>query len=499
MASNGDVGTQRVRTQPPQPHMPRLSYRNSANGTILHETRDSTITAPTMSTAAADSTAVTSSSPPDDYPSPPFHKAADVAQSIVSPDAVSFTNSAASPETPTKASKKRGSSLFGFLSVKEPSQQAFLDYQESIRKQTAVRSGRITAVGLPGVSSAKLPPTVPKVNSKWDGVPQTMKEKEKERKDASRSPLMSHRHSSTSTNAGGLRTQRSTSTLGSQRSNKKQHSLFGNKAGNQSDSSVTKPGLEAYSLSSGSASKIISTTSTDSGDAPLTLTLPEMTSFSPQVVPEPPKIPAHYCRKASNETPSSIDVPQHSTSPSLTPAETSPVTPYPPSSPSDAFTSFRSKPEALTEDDFMDTGKLFQRLEQVTLNSNGANILAPPSTLKRRPNGYGFRAGNADQGRPSPEDDRPPPILKQGPSVKRPEVFARPPVSSYFPVVDPEPKRRSNATHKRHDPGMMVRSRDIAPWEWDEPSINGARVASPTPTKKSGKANPKKRLSLFGR
>ncbi|KAI4128628.1 MAG: hypothetical protein LQ347_004102 [Umbilicaria vellea] len=479
--------------------MPRLSYRDSANGTILHGRHDSANTAPTMADAAADSTAASSSSPSDYEPSsPPPSKAAAVAQSTVSPDAVSLTGSTLSPETPTKASKKRGSSLFGFLGVKEPSQQAFLDYQESIRKQTAVRSGRITAVGMPGVSSARLPPTVPKVNSRWDGVPQTLKEKEKETKEALRPLSMSHQRSSNSTTTRGLKFQRSTSTLGSQRSNKKSHSFFGNKAGNTSDKSVTEPGWEAYTLSNGSGSKNILPTLTDSAEAPLTPALPEMTSVYPQDVPEPPKIPAQYRSKASIEAPSYLDVPQYSMSPSLTPAETSPVTPYPPSSPTDAFISVRSKPETITEDDFKDTGKLFHRLEQVKLNSNGAHILAPPTT-KRRPNGYGFRDANADQGQPLTEDDRPPPVLKLCSSGKRPEVCVGPAISSYFPVIDPEPKRRSNVTHKRHDPSMIVRTRDIAPWEWDEPPTNGARDASPTPTKQTGKANMRKKLSVFGR
>lgn len=50
-----------------------------------------------------------------------------------------------------------------------------------MRKKTQGKKGRPVAVGMPGVSSARLPPTVPKVNTKWDGVPQALKEKEKEK------------------------------------------------------------------------------------------------------------------------------------------------------------------------------------------------------------------------------------------------------------------------------------------------------------------------------
>lgn len=485
MASNRDAGTQRAHSQP---HIPRLSYRNSATGTILQRRSDSANAVPTTTVTAADSTAL-SSSPPSEYcPSPPSSEAVGGVQSTLSPDAVAVPDSGLSPEIPTKLSKKRGSSLLGFLSVKEPSKQAFLDYQESIRKQTAVRHGRISAVGMPGVSSARLPATVPKVNSKWDGVPQTLKEREKERKDSRRPSLLSNRLSSSSA-----------PTLGSRHSSSRSTSFFRNKYGNPSDSSVTKLGWEAYSHSNGSGSKDIPTTPTDPGDAPLTPTLPEMTSLCPPYVSEPPKIPAQYRGKASIKVPSYIDVPPHSVSPSLTPTETSPVTPYPPSSPIGNPSLFELKPVTITEDDFNDTENLFHRFDRVTLNSNGANILAPPSTSKRRPNVHGLSAGNADHLRISSETDQPPSILKQGPNLKRSEVVARPPVSSYFPVVDPDMKRRSNATSNKHDPKLIVRNRDIAPWEWDELSINDAQDTSLTPTKQSGKANRRKKLSVFGR
>ena len=50
-----------------------------------------------------------------------------------------------------------------------------------MRKKNQGHKSRPTPVGLPGVSSAKLPPTVPKVNTKWDGVPQALKDKEKDK------------------------------------------------------------------------------------------------------------------------------------------------------------------------------------------------------------------------------------------------------------------------------------------------------------------------------
>lgn len=84
----------------------------------------------------------------------------------------------------SKPPKKRASSFFNFFSVKEPSQQALEDYQRQLRIAGGASSKdrRLDTVGLTGISSAKLPPTVPKVNSKWDGVPhQLIKEKEKQK------------------------------------------------------------------------------------------------------------------------------------------------------------------------------------------------------------------------------------------------------------------------------------------------------------------------------
>ncbi|KAA6409736.1 MAG: hypothetical protein FRX48_06348 [Lasallia pustulata] len=497
MASEGGAGMQQAHSQP---HIPRLSYRSSVTGTILHGPHDSADIVSIATTTAAAPTALISPPPTVYHPSRRHSKAAARAQSIASSDAVSLTSSTLSPETPTKLPTKRGSSLFGFLSVREPSQQAFLDYQESISKQTAARNGRVSAVGMPGVSSAKLPPSVPRVNSRWDGVPQTLKDKEKEKKDASRLPLMSRRRSSSNATAGGLKTQRSSSTLGSQRSNKKATSFSGNKAGNPSDPSVTKIDWEPYSLSNGNGSKDLATPSTDSGDSTSNPTLPEMTSFFPRDVPGPPKIPAYYRSKASAEIPSYIDVPQHSLSPSLTPVETSPVTPYPPSSPTHESTPFNLKPETISDDDFNDPGKLYQRFERVTLKSSGVNILAPPSTSKRRPNSFAVSAGKADQVRTVHGDDQPPSILKQNPSAKRSEVLARPPVSSYFPIIDTEPKGRRNETRNKHDPNWTVRNKDITPWEWDQPSMKvDAPRTSPTPTKQSGKASMRRKRSVFGR
>jgi len=177
-----------------EPHIPKLSYRT--NSAEVGRNRDSINTISTgFSPTATPSTVPTSprsatltpmpSSRP--LPSPRLPSDASSAGSSRFPSNAMDTRDARSPSVSTTdaalkpqakmSREKKGGSFFGFLSVKEPSAQAFEDYQNAMRK----KRGRATAVGLPGVSSAKLPPTVPKVNSKWDGVPQAAKEREKGR------------------------------------------------------------------------------------------------------------------------------------------------------------------------------------------------------------------------------------------------------------------------------------------------------------------------------
>ena len=151
---------------PPQGHgrrPPRLSYRNQSGdaGSVN-----------TMSNPA-------SPLQPDFCTSPRFPPSL-ASESSGSSSLRSSTNpstSSLTPRTPNNASKQKKKGFFsGLFDVKEPSAQALIDYQKKLLKQG---NGQVTAVSLPGVSSAKLPPTVPKTNSKWDGVPQTVKKREK--------------------------------------------------------------------------------------------------------------------------------------------------------------------------------------------------------------------------------------------------------------------------------------------------------------------------------
>jgi hypothetical protein len=61
--------------------------------------------------------------------------------------------------------------VLGFLSLKEPSTSALEEFAEQERKKAAQKGGKASTIMMSGVSSQKLPEHVPKVNSKWDGLP----------------------------------------------------------------------------------------------------------------------------------------------------------------------------------------------------------------------------------------------------------------------------------------------------------------------------------------
>ncbi|KAK6440472.1 hypothetical protein LTR95_003296 [Oleoguttula sp. CCFEE 5521] len=83
---------------------------------------------------------------------------------------ISTTQSALPGSKQSPAKKKSG--VLGFLTLKEPSTLALQQYAEQQRKATAAKAGTKPPSTRAGVSAQKLPDHVPKVNSKWDGLPE---------------------------------------------------------------------------------------------------------------------------------------------------------------------------------------------------------------------------------------------------------------------------------------------------------------------------------------
>lgn len=147
------------------PRIPKLTYRNP-----LPVADDSSINSKSSSACeASDSSGSRQLLTP---PSTPKLTLESDARSITSSGSISLASSdgSVSRESKSSTTKKKKNGVLNFLALKEPSQNALEQFAEAQRKQTAAK-GQPLQSGAP----QKLPSTVPKVNSKWDGVPESVK------------------------------------------------------------------------------------------------------------------------------------------------------------------------------------------------------------------------------------------------------------------------------------------------------------------------------------
>lgn len=101
--------------------------------------------------------------------------------------------------------KKKSSGMLRFLKMKEPSASAWEEFAEMQKKTAAQKGARTSTVGMPGVSSQRLPDYVPKTNSKWDGLPDNAKRQRMDRKSKDRGNRISTFSTSTvQTDRSGL-------------------------------------------------------------------------------------------------------------------------------------------------------------------------------------------------------------------------------------------------------------------------------------------------------
>lgn len=100
-------------------------------------------------------------------------------------------------KTTSQPTKKKKRGVLGFLTLKEPSTSAWAEFAEAEKSKARQKGVDTTENGIPGVSTQKLPDHVPKVNSKWDGLPDSAKRKSVESKSSSRIPRDSTISSST--------------------------------------------------------------------------------------------------------------------------------------------------------------------------------------------------------------------------------------------------------------------------------------------------------------
>ena len=69
------------------------------------------------------------------------------------------------------AAKKKRGGMLNFLTVKEPSTSAWAEFAKAEKEKSKQKGGSVIGSGAHKPSSQRLPNFVPKVNSKWDGLP----------------------------------------------------------------------------------------------------------------------------------------------------------------------------------------------------------------------------------------------------------------------------------------------------------------------------------------
>lgn len=486
-------------------HVPKLSYRNSA--TVESLPSATTAKTPTIEeipkTAGSETKSKTSSSTgrrigSDNSLRPIRSRGNDRA-----------TINAKSPVA-SAAQKKKG--LFGGLFVsKEPTALAL----ERMAAQLEAQHGELSARAIPGVSSSKLPQHVPKVNTKWDGVPEALKERERVMKEKARAakrqslaPSTRSRSVEGSRQANARPDQRqslekrsSSSTLSSfdsrGRAGQQRTSQFSSSDGIRSRSKTpsSDPGRGRRSVQPAS-------TKSQSLRSPSGSSLPPITAFFPNEIPSQSSLPARFKSVSSHTvgsqttnstgrtrfepTESTIDVvPEHSSSPDGTPLDRSPVTPSP------MVQHHSSEPSILPDEAIFASS-----VPDVLSTSASATILR-----KEQPPRDAFLAGEA---RPFelPDDQ-----LGPGPAVESDLPHRRSPNLSSKALVPelPAHTRVQQDLEKRPDSSrarlglrasMLVRA-DQAPWDWQdfdkgsdsERTANSSSMVPKRLSKVLGKAN----------
>jgi len=410
----------------------------------------------------------------------------------------SISPSSLAPRTPKNPTKKRSSFFVGMFSVKEPSAQALIDYQKQLLKQG---NGRITAVGLPGVSSAKLPPTVPKTNSKWDGVPQTMKEREKQQEMVNRQSLGGP--SRTIPTAGSSNSDVRPASSSHSRKRHSRGTLGGSSA--YSSSSHRLVDLYGWEKPCSSDSSLIvqkdfaterpsTSRTTSSSSAP---PLQPDSKFPPHEISPPPRIIRTDIEQSLPLMSGALSLPEHSHSPALTPCEPSPVTPNA-LSPLVGITAPDSEKTLHESLDSVNVDRL-SSADKVILVSAGANILGPPAA-RRRPKPTPNQSAE-ESGKIAELDLQLNSILKRDTTPLK-GTPPRPALASYFGSPgsgSPGAPVRRNSTRDRLGLGMTLKNQASSPpWTAHGPGEGTAGGRDTTPTPEAGHSLRRKaRMSLF--
>ncbi|EUC30963.1 hypothetical protein COCCADRAFT_7085 [Bipolaris zeicola 26-R-13] len=155
----------------PPARIPRLRYRNPLPSASLPKSFHGSGPHPAYSTQEPPVAPDPNSNLPSTLAPSPSQPALVTSSSLAS---LHSSTSSSGNDSKSSKKKKKTSSVLGFLSLKEPSQAALDQIVQQQRKQN---SGSSTPPSATYHASQKLPPHVPKVNSKWDGVPESVKQR----------------------------------------------------------------------------------------------------------------------------------------------------------------------------------------------------------------------------------------------------------------------------------------------------------------------------------
>jgi len=175
-------GTDLTAQSPPAgPRIPKLKYRNPLPPDQISLSSQTSAQEAARPPLQRQTSATSSDVPPSAY-RPSFETTASTTSSSL---ASTPSSNSSSNDSKTSKKKKKTSSVFGFLSLKEPSQLALEQFAEQQRKQGNGKgsvSPSNVSVKTDGTNatfaSKKLPDNVPKVNSKWDGIPDAVKKRQ---------------------------------------------------------------------------------------------------------------------------------------------------------------------------------------------------------------------------------------------------------------------------------------------------------------------------------
>lgn len=253
------------------PRIPKLTYRNRlpADDLSLISRTSSPSTDGLSNDAAVDQRLSTPACTPvstQDFDS----------RSTASSQSASLASSDGSVSHESKASstKKKKNSVLSFLTLKEPSQSALDQFADAQRKQTAAKGALSPPVGMQGISPQRLPPSVPKVNSKWNGVPESLK--------SSRNSIMSSKRTSTTSSKRTSTTSSSTSSQGSPNYTTRISTTNSSAISVTTTVSRGPPNSRASPVHSlNDVGEYTPTKPPLRADSPSSASLPEMTSFFP--------------------------------------------------------------------------------------------------------------------------------------------------------------------------------------------------------------------------